>query len=442
MSKKINISEFGDCFSEEKLVKYVNNELSSEENSVIDKHLEHCEMCSDVVDGLLMMDSASDIFIEKKLLDEEIDKLIAGSTKKRIILNTKFRAIAAVALLLIISGTYFIANQLTEKNQNIGIETADKDNSFDNQIKPIEKPHEQELAGLEEKATSEEQQPEPFFFSSPVHEFDSDYKVLAELDVEEGGEKSITDKTENSLDEVDSDSFTTASYDKEFGAPGSGSNSGTVPSVVQSTDSRKPDLSGSAAGDELLTKEATSTGGTFNIFDVPDKKLEEGQANKVSQKDRDKISDRDLTRNERNSSQAQSPARTEDIVVVETLSIIDVDMSVLEEEADEIEVISFAIVEQKPIYPGGDSALLKFIAENTIYPEEAKQNKIQGKVYVKFVIDTEGAVTNVEVVKGVAPILDQEAVRVIKLLPRWTPAKQRGKPVAVSYLIPINFYLD
>lgn len=442
MSKEISISEFGDCFSEEKLVKYVNNELSSEENSVIDKHLEHCEMCSDVVDGLLMMDSPNDIFAEKKLLDEEIDKLVAGKTKKKIILNTKLRAIAAVALLLLISGTYFIANQLTEKNQNIGIETADKDNSFDYQIKPVEKPHEQELAGLEEKLVLEEQQPEPFFFNSPVHDFDSDYKVLAELDVEEGGEKSITDKTENSLDEVDSDSFTTASYDKEFGAPGSGSNSGTVPSVVKSTDSRKPDLTVGISGDATLANEAKSTDGIFSIFDLPDKKLEEGRANKVNQKEKNEVSDRELTRNERNNSQAQSPAIAENAVVVESLSIIEANMEVLDEEEDEIEVISFAVVEQQPIYPGGDSALLKFIADNTIYPDEAKQNAIYGKVYVKFIIDTEGAVTNVEVVKGVAPILDQEAVRVIKLLPRWTPAKQSGKPVAVSFVIPVNFYLN
>ncbi|MDD3686419.1 MAG: zf-HC2 domain-containing protein, partial [Bacteroidales bacterium] len=331
MSKKINISEFGDCFTEEILVKYVNNELSSEENSVIDKHLEHCEMCSDVVDGLLMMDSADDVFTEKKLIDEEIDKIVTGSTKKRIILNTKFRAIAAVALLLIISGTYFIANQLAEKNQNIGIVTADKDNSFENQIKPVEKPDEQELAGLEEKVVLEEYQPEPFFFSSPVHDFDSDYKVLAELDVEQNSEKIITDQTENTVDGLHSDSFTTVSGEKEFGAPGSGSNSGTVPAVSQSADNRKPDLYGSAAEDETITRDARSTGGFFNIFDVPDKKLEEGQANKVSQKDRDKISDKEITRNERNNNQAQSPAYTDDIVIAETLTIYSADFEVAEE---------------------------------------------------------------------------------------------------------------
>jgi protein TonB len=129
-------------------------------------------------------------------------------------------------------------------------------------------------------------------------------------------------------------------------------------------------------------------------------------------------------------------------VVVETLSISDTDMTVLEEEVDEIEVVSFNMVEQKPIYPGGDIALLKFISDSTKYPEEALQNAISGKVYVQFVIDAEGYVTNVQIAKGVAPILDQEAIRVIKLMPRWTPGEQRGKPVSVSFVVPINFYLD
>ncbi|MDD3739564.1 MAG: energy transducer TonB, partial [Lentimicrobiaceae bacterium] len=118
------------------------------------------------------------------------------------------------------------------------------------------------------------------------------------------------------------------------------------------------------------------------------------------------------------------------------------DFEVAEEDNSEPEPIAFVMVEQKPIYPGGDSALLKFIADNVTYPEEAKQNMISGKVYVQFVIDIDGKVTNVSIVRGIDPSLDQEAKRVIELLPQWTPGKQRGKPVPVSYLIPIFFQLN
>jgi len=111
------------------------------------------------------------------------------------------------------------------------------------------------------------------------------------------------------------------------------------------------------------------------------------------------------------------------------------------EVEEEVEAIAFAVVEDKPVFPGGDAALMKFIADNTKYPEIAKENGIQGRVFIQFVIDKNGAVTKVQVAKGVDPYLDAEALRVVKLLPNWTPGKQRGKPVPVTFVVPINFKL-
>lgn len=111
------------------------------------------------------------------------------------------------------------------------------------------------------------------------------------------------------------------------------------------------------------------------------------------------------------------------------------------EVEEEVEPIAFAVVEDKPLFPGGDAALMKFIADNTKYPEIAKENGIQGRVFIQFVIDKNGAVTKVQVAKGVDPYLDAEALRVVKLLPNWTPGKQRGKPVPVTFVVPINFKL-
>lgn len=108
---------------------------------------------------------------------------------------------------------------------------------------------------------------------------------------------------------------------------------------------------------------------------------------------------------------------------------------------EELEPISFAIVEDKPIFPGGDAALMKFIGEKTKYPEIAKENGIQGRVFIQFVINKYGKVTRVQVAKGVDPYLDAEALRVVKLLPNWSPGKQRGKPVPVTFVVPINFKL-
>jgi periplasmic protein TonB len=111
-----------------------------------------------------------------------------------------------------------------------------------------------------------------------------------------------------------------------------------------------------------------------------------------------------------------------------------------EVEADEQEV--FFIVEDMPEFPGGELALRQFIANSIKYPVIAQENGIQGRVYVTFVVDADGSVSNPRIARGVDPSLDKEALRVVSLLPKWKPGKQRGKPVRVSYTVPINFQLQ
>ncbi len=101
----------------------------------------------------------------------------------------------------------------------------------------------------------------------------------------------------------------------------------------------------------------------------------------------------------------------------------------------------FSQVEEMPEFPGGDSALRDFMVKNITYPEQAKKDSIQGKVFVTFVVDAVGKVGDVKVVRGVHPLLDQEAVRVIGLMPLWKPGKLNGVPVKVSYTLPVMFSL-
>ena len=111
-----------------------------------------------------------------------------------------------------------------------------------------------------------------------------------------------------------------------------------------------------------------------------------------------------------------------------------------EEEEDSDEV--FMVVEQMPVFPGGDLGLMKFIQKTVKYPPIAKENDITGKVYISYVVNKKGKVTNVKVVRSVDKYLDAEAARVVKLLSYTTAGKQRGKPVNVQYTIPINFTLN
>lgn len=117
------------------------------------------------------------------------------------------------------------------------------------------------------------------------------------------------------------------------------------------------------------------------------------------------------------------------------------EIEVEEEVVEDTEEV-FIIVEQMPQFPGGDEALLKYLATSVKYPVIAQENGIQGRVFVSFVIDKNGEVTNVRVARPFDPNLDKEAVRVVQSMPKWTPGKQRGKPVKVSYNVPINFVLQ
>ena len=101
----------------------------------------------------------------------------------------------------------------------------------------------------------------------------------------------------------------------------------------------------------------------------------------------------------------------------------------------------FQVVDEMPEFPGGVEAMMEYVSRNVKYPESAKENNLQGRVIVKFVIEKDGTVSNVEVGRGWGNELDDEAVRVVKAMPKWKPGKQDGKPVRVSFLLPINFKL-
>ena len=112
-----------------------------------------------------------------------------------------------------------------------------------------------------------------------------------------------------------------------------------------------------------------------------------------------------------------------------------------EEAVNEIQAEPFVVVEEMPMFPGGDAALLNYIGANTKYPEVAKEQNIQGKVIVRFCVKPDGGVSMASVLKGVSPELDTEALRVVKSLPTFKPGRQSGKAVPVWYMVPISFTL-
>jgi protein TonB len=130
-------------------------------------------------------------------------------------------------------------------------------------------------------------------------------------------------------------------------------------------------------------------------------------------------------------------------VEVKDAEVVEVKTEVKEEvqEADP-EATPFVIVEEMPAFPGGDTELLKYIAANTVYPEVAKENNIQGRVIINFCVTSTGGVSKISILKHVDPELDAEAIRVVSTLPTFKPGKQGGKPVPVWYQAFINFKLQ
>lgn len=107
-----------------------------------------------------------------------------------------------------------------------------------------------------------------------------------------------------------------------------------------------------------------------------------------------------------------------------------------------VEAEIFTIVEEQPGFPGGEGALMEYLGKNISYPQLARESNIQGTVYVTFVVEPNGSISNVKTLKGIGGGCDEEAIRVVKNMPSWKAGKQRGKPVRVQFNLPIRFILQ
>ena len=112
----------------------------------------------------------------------------------------------------------------------------------------------------------------------------------------------------------------------------------------------------------------------------------------------------------------------------------------VEEEVEEQQI--FQVVEEMPEFPGGMGECMKFLSKNIKYPTISQENGVQGRVIVQFVVNRDGSIVDPVVVRGVDPYLDKEALRVISMMPKWKPGKQRGKAVRVKYTVPVMFRLQ
>lgn len=350
MNKNKNISNFY-CPDIKDFVDYLNNRLDKKQVRIIEEHIIDCQACSDIVEGLQSLDKPEDIFNIKSGIDKKIDKKTNQKRFVGLIFQSKYRSIAAVALIFVVFGVALFINRVSKNDFTI---KQDEIAMTDHDRKPSYEPT-KERTIVEEEIHDD--------ISEPI---------------------SLKDKHESSeiTGEVFEDKFAES----------------TKPEDLDTYITDEEEEESIEAFEELLIVDDADDIDTRYDIDA-----EAGQSQRASAK---------------------------------------ISSFVAEPEEEYGDPIDFAVVEQKPTFPGGDTALINFITENTVYPEIAKEKEIQGRVFVSFIIDTAGKVTNVALARGVDPYLDNEALRVVKLLPDWTPGKQRGKPVNVYFIVPINFRLD
>ena len=122
-----------------------------------------------------------------------------------------------------------------------------------------------------------------------------------------------------------------------------------------------------------------------------------------------------------------------------SLATVQAQKTVVSQKEQKPEV--FMVVENMPEYPGGNEAMIAFFAKNMKYPADVQKNKVQGRVLVTFVVERDGTITDVQVAKPTFPSLDDEAMRLVKKMPKWKPGTQRGVPVRVKFTLPVVFKL-
>jgi TonB family protein len=138
-----------------------------------------------------------------------------------------------------------------------------------------------------------------------------------------------------------------------------------------------------------------------------------------------------------NCKESNSTLNKENRNLVNKINLLQGGNTISSEERSEV----FTIVEVMPEFPGGNEKLSTVLSQRIQYPDFARDNNIQGKVYVQFVVNKDGSISDVKVMRGIGGGCDEEAVRAIKTLPKWKPGEQRGKPVRTRFILPVSFHL-
>ena len=396
----------GGCPTENALFDYIDKKLSNPERHDIEKHLLDCEMCTDALEGLELLKDRNKLIAVKQ-------EIMSGNTTGNSGENNLMRRLAIAASLLILFGSvFFFRNNIKDKTV-----VADK---------------------LEKPLMDEPAPPPAVETEVPAPTAPAEQPVLKE----KNKETAATARDEKAKTKNKKIPQTKAKEGSDFSSVTRNESSDAVapePAEEKSLALKKDDA---VSGVASTPAPAANSAANYQNNNAAAGKAFDGE----EQEARKKVISRPVAKTEEtkmkqafNSDKAAAPA----VMQKESVPEMDIPSEPTGIAESDDKNTSAIFVDEMPQFPGGNAEMIKFIRQNLKYPAKAKEKGIEGTVFLNFVVNTDGSITKIRVsnVLKTAPELEKEAIRVVHLMPLWTPGKQKGNPVKVLYNLPVRFSL-
>ncbi len=392
------------CLTLEAMKRHNASSLSSEEKIQIEKHLKDCELCRDALEGLLLVsdpDKIDSIVSEiNRNLKSDLATKKSDKTVRSIQMQNRMYYIAAAASVLIFIGIFsYFKFYMQDQNSELSVVTEKTQTEQKEDFMSVAEDSKFEV--MEEEA--EELIPAP-----PAQEEANNMVIPGKV------KDDIPEKEIESDQEIVIDGISIPESDES-----------EVVDVIEEALMEQP----SVAGSSEEPTEYVIGGVAFNG---------EGMNTERLSIDEDQISEEKQFNAKALGMKQAAAKKGRSKFSAETVS----DSIIEEDSLQNADKQVFLVVEQPPIFPGGDEVLHKYLQENLIYPDSAIAAGIQGRVYISFIVNKTGKIEDAKVERGIGGGCDEVALQLVKSMPDWIPGEQRRKPVNVQFVMPIEFKLD
>lgn len=391
-----------DCIPEQTMFDYIDNKLSAKERHGVEKHLLDCGFCSDALEGLELVKDRERIAV----INQKVNENIASTTSKKIV-SINYRTIVAVAAgLALLIGSVFYFNQFTS------------DKSMD-------------VADLKEKPS------EPLPIN--VEEAPADSTTPADIQTEAKkdaaqplAEKQVRKSVDKNIPLAFNETNITTS-------PAAGATAPVPEQIVINNNKSVIADEQNKKSDELKKEEKAANEGYSVPAPAPSKMAEVVTAKEKEKTPESAQPSSPKARAKKQRSAAPAYDAPKGTAENDDRDLLSMQSNSLDRNIENDSVYLFA--DEMPMFPGGNTEMLKFISANLKYPKPYTESNLSGTVYTQFIVTKEGKITEPKVIKSLNPDMDAEVIRVIKMMPNWKPGKYQGKTVSVRYNVPVKIGL-